>query len=36
VSITSDMVFSDGVELESPTLSGDVGNGYTATYTLAV
>ena len=36
VSLSSDNVFSDGVELETPTLSGDVTNGYTATYTCAV
>jgi protocatechuate 3,4-dioxygenase beta subunit len=31
VSLATDMVFSDGVELETPTVSGDVTSGYTIT-----
>jgi protocatechuate 3,4-dioxygenase beta subunit len=36
VSLERDMVFSDGAELETPTLTGDVTSGYSATYAFAV
>lgn len=36
VTLTSDMVFSDGAQLELPTMSGDVNGGFTATLTVAV
>ena len=35
VSLATDMVFSDGVELETPVVTGDI-SGLTATYTCAV
>ncbi len=36
VSLASDMVFSDGVELETPTVSGSVADGYTIALTVGV
>jgi protocatechuate 3,4-dioxygenase beta subunit len=36
VSLSSDMVFSDGVELETPTVSGSVADGYTIALTVGV
>ena len=35
-SLSSDMVFSDGVSLQTPTMSGDVTQGYTAAIQVAV
>ena len=35
VSLTSDMVFSDGVELQTPTVTGDVPSGFTIALTVA-
>jgi len=35
-SLDSDMVFSDGHDLQDPTMSGDVGSGYTAALTIGV
>jgi protocatechuate 3,4-dioxygenase beta subunit len=35
-SLDSDMVFSDGHDLQDPTMSGDVGTGYTAALTIGV
>jgi protocatechuate 3,4-dioxygenase beta subunit len=36
VSLDGDMVFRDGVSLQTPTVTGDVTNGYTATLTVGV
>ncbi len=36
VSLASDMVFSDGVALETPSVAGDVDSGFVATLTVAV
>jgi protocatechuate 3,4-dioxygenase beta subunit len=36
VSLDADMVFSDGVSLQTPTMSGDAPSGYTATLTVPV
>jgi protocatechuate 3,4-dioxygenase beta subunit len=36
VSLTSDMVFRDGVELETPTVTGSVDQGYTVALTVGV
>ena len=36
VSLATDMVFSDGVELETPTVSGSVADGYTVALTVGV
>ena len=35
-SLDSDMVFSDGHDLQDPTMRGDVGSGYTAALTIGV
>jgi hypothetical protein len=35
-SLESDMVFSDGVDQQLATMTGDVGSGFTATLALAV
>ncbi|CAN5689605.1 hypothetical protein BH10ACT3_BH10ACT3_22310 [soil metagenome] len=35
-SLESDMVFRDGAELETPTMTGDVSSGYVASLTVAV
>jgi protocatechuate 3,4-dioxygenase beta subunit len=36
VSLSTDMVFSDGAETETPTMTGSVSEGYTATLTVGV
>jgi protocatechuate 3,4-dioxygenase beta subunit len=36
VSLSTDIVFRDGAEIETPTLTGNVTDGYTATLTVAV
>ncbi len=36
VSLASDMVFSDGAELETPTITGSVADGYTIAMTAAI
>ena len=36
VSLATDNVFSDGAALEIPTISGDVGSGFTATLSVAI
>jgi protocatechuate 3,4-dioxygenase beta subunit len=36
VSLATDMVFSDGVELETPTVTGSVGDGFTITLDVGV
>jgi hypothetical protein len=36
VSLASDMVFSDGVDLETPTVTGSVDNGYVVTLPVRV
>ena len=36
VSLTSDMVFSDGADLETPTVTGSVAQGYVGSLTLGV
>ncbi len=36
VSLATDMVFSDGADSETPTMSGNVTDGYVATLTVAV
>jgi len=36
VSLESDMVFSDGAELETPTVTGSVDEGYAVALTVGV
>ena len=35
-SLSTDMVFSDGADLETPTVTGDATKGYAASLTVAV
>jgi hypothetical protein len=35
-SLASDMVFSDGVSLQTPSMSGNVGNGYVSSLVVGV
>ncbi|MEY2571068.1 MAG: hypothetical protein QOE63_1418, partial [Acidimicrobiaceae bacterium] len=36
ISLSSDMVFSDGADAETPAVTGDVTSGYTASLTVPV
>ena len=36
ISLATDMVFSDGATLETPTVTGSTSNGYTASLSVAI